>query len=226
MTRLAVVIVATMAVMAACSVEENYPTLSFFFDGVPDPNAPADDGTAPGQLLSEAVAAARAASLARTVPVLDISHHRPVRDRRCHECHLIEDPRGRSGLNIGMPTLVAPIEELCLRCHDFSDRRYVHGPVANGLCVRCHLAHQSIHPHLLRTDDIPSLCSSCHIDELFVTKDLHATFGEERCTACHNPHASDHLMLLEEPVPADGGLPDRVEPRALEGGPDADTADG
>jgi predicted CXXCH cytochrome family protein len=101
-------------------------------------------------------------------------------------------------------------------CHNsYAKKRYVHKPVALGVCKFC---HQSVDPKehsfkLFRTGK--ELCGSCHEEQ---TKDLdvipsvaqlrtkapqvgkskyiHKALEEDQCFDCHNPHSSDYEFLL------------------------------
>ncbi len=185
------------ALLLACSAERRYRTLSFFFDGVPDPNAPPPPEVYgprfdPTQLTAEQ----RAAMLARRIEPPKITTHRPVAEKRCEACHRIERSDSGPIAFSGVPELNAPPEELCFRCHSFGPARIVHGPVARGLCLSCHLPHQSPHDHLLRQADQKSLCGACHSGETFVTEEAHRAYGDRACSSCHDPHASDREALL------------------------------
>lgn len=178
-----------MFTCAACSVERHYRTLSFFFDGVPDPNAPPPEPEiVPGPLQGPTLAPAPADD--------GSSLHPPVRERRCHECHLIPERTAGAGWQAGLPELVAPREELCRRCHEPPSAAHVHGPAGSGRCDLCHLPHQSSFPHLLRQERQESLCRACHEGELFTTAERHAGFGARDCIACHDPHGSELAALL------------------------------
>ena len=175
----------------ACSVERHYRTLSFFFDGVPDP-------TRAASALLEAAASTDTPLPAATPPPQPTgSQHTPVRERRCKECHQL-DERPNSGANwlVGVPELVAPGEALCARCHEAPKQAHVHGPVALGRCDLCHVAHQSPFPHLLRHERQSDLCRQCHQDGLIRTATEHEAYAALDCAECHYPHASDEPGLL------------------------------
>jgi len=197
---LATALLAASLLVEACSIERDYKRLSFFFDGVPDPDAPPLPAMAPGQLRPEEYASLtneqRAALLARKVAVPEISYHPPAREKRCGECHE-EAPGGSAGgFPIGIPELLLPPEQLCLKCHEVPDATYVHGPAGLGMCSFCHLPHQSLYPHLLRREKPSELCSICHTGDTFVTSVEHEAYGDQSCTSCHDPHASERPALL------------------------------
>jgi hypothetical protein len=75
----AIAIVAILSMLAVgCSVRKNYKTLSFFFDGVPDPNAPVK--------ASSASANAAAGPNDQTAP-MKLYRHKPYAEGKCDQCH-------------------------------------------------------------------------------------------------------------------------------------------
>src|SRR5689334_20334989 len=61
---------------AGCTAQKKYQVLSFFFDGVPDPNAPrgASGGRGPGEANG-------------TFQPLVASTHKPFVEEKCDACH-------------------------------------------------------------------------------------------------------------------------------------------
>lgn len=190
LTCVAVPLAAALLTCAACSVERHYRTLSFFFDGVPDPHAPvAEPVLAPAQdtplVASPELVVADSSSL-----------HPPVRERQCHLCHALPERASGSGWQAGVPELLAPRAELCQRCHEPPAATHVHGPAGARRCDVCHEAHQSRFPHLLRQERQETLCRACHQDGLFLTSARHAAFGARDCIVCHDPHGTETATLL------------------------------
>ena len=156
-----------------CSVQEHYETLSFFFDGVPDPNAP---------VVGSGSAAARIAGVTYFA-------HQPYVENACHECH--EDPSnifgGRSDSTI------------CLKCHAQVVDQYpmMHGPVAAVACLYCHKPHESTLPNLLRYE-VPRLCRQCHVPGLLGAPQRpdHVQI-EDACLDCHTGHGGRQRYFLE-----------------------------
>lgn len=183
-----------------CSIERHYETLSFFFDGVPDPNAP------PGTIR-----------IGGREAVIVVSAHPAFTDRNCGECH-----GGSSdfGLRVsGFSNLDATI---CSKCHEglLDELRYVHGPVAANGCLECHEPHESVHPALLRREPT-DLCLECHGFHLEMDPPppYHADV-ERGCLDCHGGHGGDSPHYLRPPAPSAAPAPD-----APDGEPSAEWPD-
>lgn len=114
--------------------------------------------------------------------------------------------------------LVAPLPELCHRCHDRKsfEGSFTHAPAAAGQCLACHDPHGSERPGLGRQTGA-ALCLTCHA-EIKNRPHVLAGFsgkghplGEELkraatpdplrpgrlfyCASCHEPHRADHARL-------------------------------
>ncbi len=189
-----------MLLLLSCSVERHYETLSFFFDGVPDPNRPEPEvEDQPRVDYASLTSAQNAAMLSYQVAAPEVTHHEPVKQRRCDECHVQDRSAStQAGWIGGLPQLVAPINELCQRCHEAPAGKYVHGPVAARRCDFCHEPHQSLYPHLLRFESTDDLCRTCHVGETFVSTELHQSFLGRACIDCHDPHAAELEYQLRE----------------------------
>jgi DmsE family decaheme c-type cytochrome len=89
---------------------------------------------------------------------------------------------------------------VCLDCHtDFQDKlksRFVHTPVKNGACARCHSPHTSNHGKLLAAST-SEICLTCH-KSVIPAKAVssHKVVTEGACVKCHDPHASTNKALL------------------------------
>lgn len=185
-------IVAALA-LAACSATTRYEVLSFFFDGVPDPNAPPP--------VAEAAPAARqtyepAMPDPSTLPKM----HQPYAERRCDACHKSQiDRKQRQPGSFNVQDAAAlrlPLEQLCVSCHQPTQQRYQHAPAVVGDCSRCHLPHSSPNQHLLKTPTSNPLCLECHDASTMLSQDRHAAFGDRDCAECHDPHAADARFFL------------------------------
>ena len=81
-----------------CSVRKNYKTLSFFFDGVPDPNAPV-------HRVGRHRRARRRAPNGQPV-TMKMYRHKPYAEGKCDACHAADKKH-----------LVTVKAELCVKCH-------------------------------------------------------------------------------------------------------------
>jgi len=156
-----------------CSVDEkNYKLLSFFFDGVPDPDAVSETGefdTLP----------------AGAVYVV----HAPYAQDACLSCH--QDP--------GNMRLTRDASSLCLKCHAqvLTEHRFLHGPVAGDGCLWCHNPHLSPHKYLLRSS-APDLCLQCHGEELMnAPLPVHEDLSSD-CLSCHLGHGGPTREFLRD----------------------------
>jgi predicted CXXCH cytochrome family protein len=175
--RLLIPAMAALLAVAGCSPDARHRTLSFFFDGVPGPDAkPAE---APARRRTAAPASATAGkALYRS--------HGPYAAQLCEACHYQ-----------GGGKLVMPVEDLCLYCHDLNIRRkHIHGPVASGGCRVCHDPHGSGKAFLLVSDST-TFCFTCHDEAEVGSREVHAGAKGMQCTDCHDPHSSDNDFILK-----------------------------
>ena len=167
--------------VVSCDPVKHRDVLTFFFDGVESPkpegfeNGPFD----PCEGLAQAAQA----------PLWYV--HEPVKN--CTNCH---DTAKQSP---GQPYLIAPPPKLCYGCHDdFAvSAKFVHGPVAAGVCLLCHHQHKTRIEHLLKYP-MPELCYQCHQIEDIESGPDHLGKQLSTCTDCHYPHASSEKALLKE----------------------------
>ncbi len=77
----------------------------------------------------------------------------------------------------------------------------LHWPVADQRgCVNCHNPHASKYPKLVRAEGA-QLCRGCHADTLqrIATMPVkHAPVDGGNCSACHSPHSSDGVHLVNQ----------------------------
>lgn len=164
------------ALWTGCTVSKrNYPVLSFFFDGVPDPSLPkgavnrGDDGK----------------------PVFVVVH-RPYFEEKCDACHRTKYRPTRND------------SSACQDCHAVVKTAYpkMHGAVEANACLWCHSPHESSRPHLLRDAD-RKLCLQCHEYSLLSAAKVPAHRDESRgCLECHSGHGGTDAHLLK---PANAG---------------------
>ncbi|MFZ4550092.1 MAG: cytochrome c3 family protein [Bacteroidales bacterium] len=169
---------------SGCSTSKNYKTLSFFFDGVPQPAS--ETSALAIDTLNHAVTAALAQDLV-LVAAPKIQPHPPYHDRQCGSCH-DQSTMGK---------LLKPLPELCYQCHEDFGTKYkvLHGLVGGGQCNMCHSPHMSANQHLLtRTEQ--ALCLYCHDPKDISNAGTHPETKDSDCIACHNPHGGNDTNLL------------------------------
>jgi len=173
--------------LSACTPQRSYEVQSFFFDGVPDPNAV----QAKMVLDSLAMVIDSTTILKPIVKKLDFTLHEPYLKRECNLCHDRES----------MDKTRKPLPELCNDCHISFEKQFanLHGPVSNGYCIECHAPHKSKYGKLL---DIKGqdLCFKCHLDTDIVENKIHIDLDleEQTCIDCHNPHGSQSAAFLDD----------------------------
>jgi predicted CXXCH cytochrome family protein len=184
-----------------CTPTNRYKVLSFFFDGVPNPNAPA-----------AGVAAGGAGAPAAGKTVRTVYYHKPYLDNNCQACHT---SAGQTFSPLGMLD-----SRMCLKCHQSVTRQYpvMHGPVALGDCLWCHSPHESTYAHLLKAPD-PQVCVQCHERDLLPSLPAVHQDPAAGCLQCHmghggnahkflrpaaatNPATSRQAAALARPIPA------------------------
>lgn len=148
--------------------------------------------------------------------------HSPVAGKDCMKCH---DPHGSANAGIlakGVPQLCFGCHPQnaqfttvhkgynlanadCSTCHDphaSSNRGLLmanqHAPFEGGECSACHAAGAQSGGSFAIAGGIVNTCLTCHEDQKADKKaDYHVHLeGENSCTNCHNPHASNVGSLL------------------------------
>lgn len=176
-----------LMLMAGCDQATRHKALSTLFDGVPD-LPPAD------QLCEDYVEELEATRMNPQDggPTADAatpsgSTHAPYGEKDCGGCH----KTGASN------ELLVPATELCMTCHvDFIQGPNVHGPIAVGDCLACHLPHQSQYSSLL-VKDRTEICSKCH-KEARLASALHEKVDLRglTCVDCHGAHFGKNQYFL------------------------------
>ena len=124
--------------------------------------------------------------------------HQPVATKMCSQCHL--DPR--PGKPVALRQQGAA---LCKECHSarmdrMMDKALVHWAIADETaCLHCHAPHASREPKLVAAR-MDALCSTCHADTIARQQrspTKHAPVRDGKCTACHDPHASENVLLMK-----------------------------
>src|SRR5581483_12228618 len=167
--------------LSGCTVtQKNYSALSFFFDGVPDPNAPKlpagsnDEG-------NETVAG-NGGRLNR------VFIHKPYDEGRCDACH---------GAAKEFTDFTKMGSDVCLKCRQKELNKFpvMHGPVAAAECLLCHAPHESTYPKLLK-EPSPQVCIQCHLPELLPQKPPEHQSEAVSCLDCHFGHGGPKHGLL------------------------------
>ncbi len=150
----------------------SYKHLSFFFDGVPNP-----------EKKIQALPGTQA--IAPTTRV-QYSEHGPYAAKQCNACH------NREMTN----NLIVPVEQLCANCHELQlTKKYIHGPLLSGGCLVCHDPHSSPYRYLLKSES-DTFCFYCH-DQIALPKDDAHSSVTAQCTSCHDAHMSNNKYLLK-----------------------------
>jgi predicted CXXCH cytochrome family protein len=179
-----VALVLAAIVAGGCSAEKRYRVLSFFFDGVPDPNAP------PGAALDEQ------SGFASSGQVVKAFIHKPYAEGKCDSCH--------TGANQGYASFQKVGSEICLKCHQDQLTKYpiMHGPVVAVECNLCHAAHESTIPGMLNYET-PQVCVQCHDRELLSANPPEHLAEKSPCLSCHVGHGGPkHKLLRADFAPA------------------------
>jgi len=76
---------------------------------------------------------------------------------------------------------------------------FVHKPVGDGECLKCHRPHYSREENLLLADS-PAICEGCHEKEnkVFMQRHGNIPFRDGNCTSCHESHSSKNKGLLHK----------------------------
>jgi predicted CXXCH cytochrome family protein len=112
-------------------------------------------------------------------------YHEGVTEGECDSCHVTADELDEGD----------DLSSICYNCHDKKDEeRYVHGPVAIGMCAACHSPHGSKEKAMLMMS-AADLCIDCHNQPL--TKIHRGDDVEEKCLSCHNAHTSKQQYLVK-----------------------------
>lgn len=177
------IVLIAVTLLISCSPQTSYKVLSFFFDGVPEPNLTAEVkiDSVISNVNNENL------KLVDQEKPSGVFFHKPFKEGKCSDCH--------NQKKIG--EFIKPQPELCYICHtDFSEKySYLHGPVSGGYCSSCHNGHKSENKNLLKYTD-QQLCFNCH-DNITVNENpFHADIGNTGCTVCHNPHGGDKRSMV------------------------------
>jgi len=175
--------------LASCQEQRDYKVLSFFFDGVPDPNARRQIQVSSTVRFTEA----------RPLELIPSRafQHKPFALGQCNQCHTADHKQLNKLSSVG----------LCIRCHTKTTSEFpvMHGPVKVGLCLWCHDPHESDQPHLLKSGEA-DLCLQCHDQQLLPSNPAHQSENSV-CLSCHLGHGGTEADLLRNPKSALAALP-------------------
>jgi len=183
-------LLASSLLLFACEQLVSYEVRSWLFDGVPPP-----EGTVETGLPGDPTGPDSAEGTRRRAPTGPVSQHKPWVEQKCRACHNVSARPGDAGRFMTRASGAA----LCLSCHRGfpEDRVFVHGPVAAGACIFCHVPHYSEHKALLISE--PShICERCHDRSGLAQTVAHREAEQARasCTECHDPHGGGDRFFL------------------------------
>jgi len=102
-------------------------------------------------------------------------------DMGCQTCHVTHKV-GKSGQQENDYHLTKPAPELCLGCHDVTDKDLVKAhqgqPFEKATCTNCHNPHDSALPKLMQ-------------------KHVHPPFADKSCDTCHQPPKDGKVVLTQ-----------------------------
>jgi predicted CXXCH cytochrome family protein len=167
--------------ISGCDPITRHKVLTTLIDGIPSLPPPEQicEEYAEKKIAADLAARTGQSQIGSAAGVDKGSAHPPYQEKLCDDCHDKTKPGG----------LILPKNEICFKCHkNFIKGRYVHGPVAVGNCLTCHLPHNSSFPSLLKTGKA-ELCATCHREKR-VASGMHDKLKEKHlvCVDCHDPH--------------------------------------
>jgi len=172
--------------IVSCSASSNYNVLSFFFDGVPDPNAKKNKSDL--VQFDSSLVSRREEIVRKATPKFVL--HGPYKAKLCGDCH--STGQGFS--------LLEPLPNLCFKCHDTFDKKvkFSHGPVAAGLCTVCHKPHRSENKFLLVKKN-KEICLYCHnVSDVILNKKHPEIVEDTNCIDCHDAHGGEKQYFLRQ----------------------------
>lgn len=191
------------AFAAGCggSPRERYQVLSYFFDGVPNPDAPKNnrnpDTTGGTKVITASI----------------VSQHKPFVDAgsdpaKCAVCHRNSE---------GEIQEFSEAYKACVKCHTkiSTSLPKMHGPVAREACKFCHAPHESTQPHLLKDEPI-NVCTQCHDQTLLGDKPPQHLDGQTSCLDCHFGHGGNERYFIKpSPTSVQPAPPPTTAPATL-----------
>jgi predicted CXXCH cytochrome family protein len=186
----AIIAVSIAFCLSGCDPIARHKVLSTIFDGVPSLPPPEQvcQEYAEKRIAAEHEAASSKKGADGGKSEKEESRHPPYEAKECDGCH---DKSKEGGL-------AYPRNELCFVCHtNFIKGSFVHGPVAVGDCLACHLPHTAAATSLLKVKR-SEICSTCHREKR-VAAGMHETLRQQQiaCVDCHNPHYGNAMYFLK-----------------------------
>ena len=93
-------------------------------------------------------------------------------------------------------------DNACYKCHRrMANQKYVHTSVSTFSCVDCHSLQGT--PRYAAVAKNSALCFQCHKEkqkEFSSFKFVHGPLVADMCDLCHDPHSSDNIAQLRNPV--------------------------
>ncbi len=180
-----VFLITVLIISAGCSPQAGRKILACFFDGVETRKI--HDTTRDEHA---ALSSSETSHKADVVQVIkdSVHYHQPYRDNKCNLCHNFDEPMNK----------VSPQDDMCYSCHTNYPKKFefLHKPVANGACTKCHSPHYSKNPSLLLNMG-NELCLNCHTEARFRESDIHKKSVDRRCNECHDSHGGSNHYLLK-----------------------------
>jgi len=178
----------------SCNPHTSHALLSFFFDGVPEPEPQRQS-----QDTVRVVSAQQVNLLAgqiqhfqdTTVTTLNLTLHPDYQKKACNKCHEMEHSYR---LKNRQP-------KLCYQCHKPFESRFshLHGPVAAGFCLACHVPHKSINKALVKMP-VQRICRHCHEAGDVNKNEAHKKTSATNCLQCHDAHGGETVNLLKKDI--------------------------
>ena len=183
-------VLSTLVCFGGCGPANRHKVLSTIFDGVP--SLPSEEQLCQDfvQRMAQSEESGQGALKSGEDSAKPGSEHKPYAEKRCSDCHSkTMDEQGG---------LIRPKRELCFVCHgDLLQGEFVHGPVAVGDCLACHLPHNSPNEALLKKGK-NELCALCHQEKrLAITMHDRLAARKFACGECHDPHAGHARYFLK-----------------------------
>jgi len=161
--------------------------LAIFFDGVPPENDNMEISADSIALQKADLVIDKKAKAIQNQPKI-LSFHPDYQDKKCHKCHIQQ-----KGFRLKKKGA-----DLCKMCHiDYTTATpAVHGPVAAGFCMACHLPHKSQNENLLILPK-DKICGYCHNTKDVIKNTAHKKMLEKTCLDCHYAHGGQTVLMLK-----------------------------